>query len=78
MGRDTVPGFGAKLRELREAAGLTQTQLGERAGTHFTAVAKIETDERAPSLRLGLALARALGVSVYVLAPAMNPRGNKK
>jgi transcriptional regulator with XRE-family HTH domain len=70
MGRDTVVGFGARLKELREKAGLTQGALAALAGTHFTTVGKLENDERSVSLRLALALANALGVSVADLVPA--------
>ena len=69
MGRDTVAGFGARVKQLREAAGLTQTALAEKAGTHFTTVAKLEADERSASLRLAVSLAEALGVSVADLVP---------
>lgn len=35
--------FGAKLRELRKAAGLTLRELAEKAGLDFTYLSKIET-----------------------------------
>jgi transcriptional regulator with XRE-family HTH domain len=69
MKRDEVPGFGAHLKALREAAGLTQPGLAEAAGTHFTTVAKIEADDRTPGLRLLLALADALGTDLNGLDP---------
>jgi transcriptional regulator with XRE-family HTH domain len=75
MGRDTVVGFGDRLKELREKAGLTQGALADLAGTHFTTVAKLEKDERSVSLRLALALANALNVSVADLVP---PAAKKK
>jgi transcriptional regulator with XRE-family HTH domain len=78
MGRDTVPGFGARLKALREAAGLTQTALAERAGTHFTTIAKLEADERSASLRLALAIAGALGVGVEDLVPRSRAKGKGK
>ena len=64
MGRDTVPGFAAAVRRLREAKGWSLEELGAECGTHPQSVAKIEREDRAPSLRLGLALARVLGVTV--------------
>jgi putative transcriptional regulator len=69
MGRDTVPGFAAKVKQLRAAAGLTLMELADRAGTHFSTVSKVESEDRAPSLRLAVALADALGVTVNDLVP---------
>jgi transcriptional regulator with XRE-family HTH domain len=69
-GRDAVPGFGDRVRELREAKGLTQVALAEQAGTHFTTVSKVEKGERNASLQLALKLADALGVALTKLVPA--------
>ncbi len=54
--------FGQKLRELREAAGLTQAELAERAGMNPFGVAKLEQGQREPSWATVLALAGALGL----------------
>lgn len=56
-----------RIRSLREAAGLTQLQLGEMAGLSRSQLSEIET-ERKPvnTLRLN-AIARALGVQVEEL-----------
>jgi hypothetical protein len=48
------------------------------SGTHFTAIAKIEADQRAPGLRVALALAVALGVSVYDLVSKAKVIGKQK
>ena len=56
--------FGRRLRELREAAGLTQTQLAERAGMVYQALAKYERGENEPTWPVALRLAEALGVSM--------------
>lgn len=56
-------GFGAKLRELREAAGLTQESLAARAGMHRFGIAKLERGEREPSWATVRSLTRALGVN---------------
>jgi transcriptional regulator with XRE-family HTH domain len=50
------------LRQLREAAGLSQAELAERAGMHRFGVAKIERGERVPGWDTVLALGKALGV----------------
>lgn len=62
MGKRT--GYGDRLRELRKAAGLTLEALADRVGIHFTTVAKIESGDRAPSLRMAETLAEALGTTV--------------
>ena len=64
MGRDTVPGFAAILRQLREERGLSIDALGELAQTHRDSIAKLERGERAPSFRLACDLADALGVTI--------------
>lgn len=54
--------FAGRLRELREAAGLTQEQLADRAGVKRDAVARWEAGKREPGWSNILALASALGV----------------
>ena len=55
--------FGARVRELRLARGLTQEQLAERAHLHRTYVASIETGQRNVALVNVVYLSRALDVS---------------
>jgi transcriptional regulator with XRE-family HTH domain len=55
--------FAARLKMLREGAGLTQAQLAERAGLHLGAVFKLEQGRREPSWATVQALCDALGVS---------------
>ncbi|OAI51859.1 hypothetical protein AYO44_16870 [Planctomycetaceae bacterium SCGC AG-212-F19] len=55
--------FAARLRELREAAGLTQAQLAERAGLHIHGLTKLEHGDRKPAWETVQALGAALGVS---------------
>jgi ribosome-binding protein aMBF1 (putative translation factor) len=76
--RDLVPGFGQRLRMLREAAGLSQPALAAASGTHYTNVARLEAEARSPSFRLALALAGALGVSVADLVPDHPPAPNRR
>ena len=54
--------FADRLRELREAAGLTQEQLAEQIGVKREAVARWEAGKREPGWSNVLALAEALGV----------------
>jgi transcriptional regulator with XRE-family HTH domain len=55
--------FGARLRQLREKAGLSQRELAERAGMHQFGVAKLEQGSREPAWATVQALAGALGVN---------------
>lgn len=54
--------FARRLRQLRDAAGLTQAQLAEKAGLHRQGIAKLENGEREPAWGTVQALAKALGV----------------
>jgi transcriptional regulator with XRE-family HTH domain len=59
-----LEGFGARLARLRKAAGLTQTQLGDKVGLSKRMVAYYESTEAQPPGPLLPDLARALGVSL--------------
>jgi transcriptional regulator with XRE-family HTH domain len=54
--------FPARLRELREAAGLTQQALADASGLTREGVAQLETGRRSPTWATVLALASALGI----------------
>jgi transcriptional regulator with XRE-family HTH domain len=56
-------GFGGRLKDLREQAGMSQARLAERAGCHPLTVSKIERGLHEPAWPLVQALARALGVT---------------
>lgn len=47
------------LRRLREAAGLTQAELGARVGVTRQTIIAVEAEKYAPSLELAFRLARA-------------------
>jgi transcriptional regulator with XRE-family HTH domain len=53
--------FGARLREHRTAAGLTQRQLAERVGMAYQNVARLERGAHGPSWERVVELAAALG-----------------
>jgi transcriptional regulator with XRE-family HTH domain len=75
-GRMNGDWFGDRLKELREAAGLTQTQLAERAGLTKATVSRLEQGLRKePSWQTVLALSRALGVecTAFNEEPAERP-----
>jgi putative transcriptional regulator len=77
-------GFGKRLRELREARGLTQEQLAGGAECSRFTVLKVESGSQEPAWPLAVAFARALGVSVAdflpdgpTTRPAPKPSGQK-
>jgi putative molybdopterin biosynthesis protein len=55
---------GARLRLARQARGLSQQQLARMAAVTRQAVSAVESGHSDPSLRVALALARALGLTV--------------
>ena len=61
--------FGARLRELRDAAGMTQEALASAAGLHWTYVGQVERGQRNISLKNIVRLARGLGVSPAAFFP---------
>jgi transcriptional regulator with XRE-family HTH domain len=81
--------FADRLKQLREAAGLTQPQLAERAGMNQFGIAKLEQGVRHPTWETVQALAAALGVSCEAFQdqvpsrqaepppPAKKGKGNK-
>jgi transcriptional regulator with XRE-family HTH domain len=62
-GRSDFPrtGFGGRLRALREAAGLAQERLAQRAGCSVGTLSKLERGSQEPYWPLVLMLAKALG-----------------
>lgn len=56
--------FSDRLKELREAAGLSQQDLADQAGLNRFGIAKLEQGVREPSWSTVVALAKALGVSL--------------
>jgi len=56
--------FGRRLAELRDQAGLTQAELGERIGRSENTVVSIETGRSGTSTYVAARMARALGVTL--------------
>lgn len=56
---------GMRLREIRKHAGLTQPDLGDRAGMAAAEISKIENGRRTPTLETLERLGMALGVPVH-------------
>lgn len=61
--------FGKHLRALRDERKLTQEELADRAGMHFTYIGQIERGIRNPSLVNLNKLAKALKISAGQLLP---------
>ena len=68
-------GFASRLKQLRQAAGLTQTELGERAG--LSHVPQLEQGRSEPTWPVALKLAEALGVDVGAFVPTKGARKPK-
>ena len=64
--------FGARLRELRTAAGLTQRELAKRSGTSSAAISNFEAGNNAPTLGTLVRLAEALGCDLTELVTVLN------
>jgi transcriptional regulator with XRE-family HTH domain len=65
---ETLGGFAQRLRELRKNENLSQTELGQLAGLHYTHIGRFERGTSRPSGDTLKRLADALGVtSDYLL-----------
>jgi transcriptional regulator with XRE-family HTH domain len=61
--------FGERLAKLREARGWTQQELAERSGVPYITIYRCERGQhQEPRVSVAAKLARALGVSLDVLA----------
>ena len=60
------------LLDLRRAAGLTQTQLADRVGCRQHTISDLERGVSHASLSLARRLAAALGVTIDVIAQALD------
>lgn len=65
--KKSAQALGNKLKEKREAAGLTQAALAEKAGVSRKTINTIENRVFTPSTLLALTLAEVLGVSVHAI-----------
>lgn len=62
--RDLVPGFAKIITAARTARGWSQRELSRQSGLSAMCVCDFEGENRSPSLRVAVKLARALGLSV--------------
>jgi transcriptional regulator with XRE-family HTH domain len=70
--------FAARLRELREGAGLTQKQLADKAGLDSRNISRLENGERSPTWDTVRALAATLGVDCRAFEQAPAARFRKR
>jgi transcriptional regulator with XRE-family HTH domain len=56
--------LGARIRQARKAANLSQSQLAAKIGAHVTSVSDWERNRNAPSARHLLSIAQATGHSI--------------
>jgi len=68
-----LPTFGARVRSFRLERGLSQEQLGFKAGLHPTYISGIERGVRNVGLRNIVELAAALGVDPGGLVKGLRP-----
>lgn len=61
---DLRPALGARLKELRRRAKISQEELGSRAGLHWTYLSDLERGRQSPTLDVVNRVARALGVTL--------------
>ncbi len=64
MDRVEAPPVRNRIRELREARGWSQTELGKAVGVTRQAIHTIEKDKHDPSITLAARIAGALGSPV--------------
>jgi transcriptional regulator with XRE-family HTH domain len=71
--------LGERLRALREASGLSQRELADKAGVAISIVCQIEQGRRRQDPRFSTVarIARALGVSLDAFLPPGEPAKHK-
>ena len=65
--------FGRRVREHREAQGLSQIELGELSDLHFTFISSIERGKRNPTLTSIVRLAHGLQLDAAELVTGLTP-----
>jgi transcriptional regulator with XRE-family HTH domain len=71
--------FAGRLRELREAAGMSQKALADRVGLTVRHVSRLETGAQKPSWEAAVAVAEALGVCclAFLEEPSARPAAGR-
>lgn len=72
--QDFRAAFGGRVRELRKSAGLSQEELADRAGVHWTYLSDLERGRQSPTLDVVNRVAKGLRVTMANLfAPFDEP-----
>lgn len=66
---DTGKKIGEKIKEIREKAKLTQSQVAQKAGIHVNYFARLERGEVNPSVEIVQSIAKALKVKSGDILP---------
>lgn len=67
--------FGARVRKLRDAAGLTLEQLSQRSGVSRAMLSKVERGEKSPTIGIATRIAHSLQASLTDLVAGNIPGG---
>jgi transcriptional regulator with XRE-family HTH domain len=80
MGKATTEGeiFGAHLRELRIARGLTQGEVAKQCATSIAFISNVERGVMLPGLAVLLRLADALKCNISELVEVLNRRASHR
>ncbi|REE67017.1 helix-turn-helix protein [Paenibacillus taihuensis] len=81
MDNNVLEIIGRRIRDLRKQRGLSQEQLGEMAGVHFSYIGKIERAEKNVTVVNLEKIAAALGVSffdLFLFGKFIRPEQNEK
>ena len=71
-----MPTIGERMRDLREAAGMTQTDVAKLCGSNQTTIAKMETGKTRPSVDVLIWWADYFDVSLdYICCRTDKPQG---
>lgn len=68
--------LGTKLRQAREAAGLTQEQLAAKAGLSREYVSHLERDEHSPTLDVLIRVCTAMDTRAWLIVRAVEEDGH--
>ena len=71
-----ISSLGSAIRRCRKVAGLTQAELGEKAGFDPKTISRFETGTYTPSVEALFIFARVLGVKLTAFSPTWTPRTN--